>query len=183
MKLEKKQEIVKDLHERFLKSNIVIVTDYEGLDVGTMSDLRRKLWTDKAEYQVVKNTLLVRASEGTDVAAIQPYFKGPTAIALSDYDPVSTAKILTKFAKEHNKLELKGAFLKSGKKGRVLDAKDIKTLSELPSREILLGQLLSVMNAVPTGLVRALSDVPRRMMNVLQAIKEKKEKTSEVSET
>lgn len=175
MKLEQKQEIVQNLHERFLKSNIVIVTDYEGLDVGTMSDLRRKLWTDKAEYQVVKNTLLVRASEGTEVAAIQPFFKGPTAIALSAYDPVVTAKILTKFSKEHDKLKLKGAYLKSGKGGRVLSPKDIKSLSELPSREILLGQLLSVMNAVPTGLVRALSDVPRRIMNVLQAIKEKKE--------
>ena len=85
MRIEKKKEIVKDLHEKFLKSKVVIVTDYKGLDVTTISDLRRKLGAEKIEYKVVKNSLLIRASEETDVALIKDYFKGPSAVALS-YD-------------------------------------------------------------------------------------------------
>lgn len=175
MKLEKKKEIVGELHEKFLKSRIVILTDYKGLNVETMNSLRRKLRESGSEYQVVKNTLLVRASEGTDVAPVQPYFKGPTAVAFSYDDPVAPAKALVAFAKDHKKLEIKAAFLKSGKQGKVLDMKDIKALSDLPSREVLLSQVLSAMNGVPAAFLRVLVNIPQKFLYVLQAIKEQKE--------
>jgi large subunit ribosomal protein L10 len=171
MKLDEKKKIVEDLRERFSRSQVVIVTDYKGLDVTTINDLRRKLRESDIEYQVVKNTLLVRAAEETDVALIKDNFKGPSAVALSYDDPVASAKVLTKFAEEHDKLEIKIGVMS----GKVLDLKEIKTLSALPSREILLGQLLSAMNGVPTAFVRAVSDIPKRLLNVLQAIKEQKE--------
>ena len=171
MKIEEKKQIVEELHDKFSRSKVVIVTDYKGLDVAAITDLRRKLREAEIEYQVVKNTLLIRASEETDVALIKDFFKGPSAVALSYDDPVTPAKVLTDFAKENDKLEIKVGVLD----GKVLDLSAIRSLSSLPSREQLLGQTLSAMIGVPTGLVRALNDMPQRLMNVLQAISDQKE--------
>jgi large subunit ribosomal protein L10 len=169
--INEKKQITQDLQGRLEKSTIVVLTDYKGLDVEAMNALRRKLREANAEYQVVKNSLLVRASESNDVGQIKDHFKGPSAIALSDGDPVAPAKALVDFVKENDKLEIKAGVLN----GSVIDAEGIKALSSLPSREVLLAQVLSAMNAVPTSLVTALSDVPRRMVNVLQAIKDQRE--------
>lgn len=171
MKLIEKKEIVADLHERFSRSKIVIVTDYKGLDVTTINDLRRKLSELEVEYKVVKNSLLIRASEETDVALIKDFFKGPSAVALSYDDPVAPAKVLTKFADEHDKLEIKTGIMD----GKVLDLSTIKSLAALPSRDVLLGKLLSIANGVPSGFVRTISAVPAQFLNILQAIKEQKE--------
>jgi len=171
VRLEKKQKITEDLHERFSKSAIVVVTDYKGLDVSAMNDLRRKLREEDIEFQVAKNTLLVRAAKDTEVALIEDYFKGPSAVALSYTDPVAPAKILAQFAKDNQKLEIKGGVLKN----KVLDVDAIKALAKLPSREVLLGQLLSVLNEVPTSFVRIIAEIPRSMLNVLTAIKDQKE--------
>lgn len=171
MRLEEKKQIVDDLHDRLAKSAVVIVTDYKGLDVAAVTDLRRQLRDSQIEYQVVKNTLLIRAAAETDVALMQDQFKGPSAIALSYDDPVSPAKILTDFAKENKKLEIRAGVMG----GKVLDPAQIKALANMPSREQLLGQLLSAMNGVPTSLVRVLAAVPQNLVYALQAIKEQKE--------
>ena len=171
MKLDKKKEIVKDLRDKFVRSKVVIVTDYKGLDVATINDLRRKLREFEVEYKVAKNSLLIRASEETDVALIKDCFIGPSAIALSYEDPIAPAKVLTKFANEHDELEIKTGVLD----GKVLDINAIKAMSILPSREVLLGQLLSTVNGVPTNFVRVLNAIPVRFLNVLQAVKEQKE--------
>lgn len=171
MKLDIKKQITKDLHEKLAKSKVIIITDYKGLNVAKINDLRKRLRESEIEFQVVKNSLLSRASQETDAMLIQDYFKGPSAVALSYDDPVSSAKVLTKFAEENDRLEIKVGVMD----GKVLDKAAIKALSSLPSREVLLGQLLSVMNGVPTAFVRALNDLPRRMLNVLVAVKEQKE--------
>ena len=171
MNLEEKKIFIQELKGRLEKSCIVILTDYKGLDVEAMTDLRAKLREAQIEYQVIKNTMLRLASDGTDVEGIRDSFVGPSAIALSYEDPVAPAKILTEFAKANDKLEIKAGVMN----GKVLDLAAIKALSDLPSREQLLATVLSAMNAVPTSLVTALSDVPWRMVNVLQAIKDQKE--------
>ncbi len=171
MKLDEKKKIVEDLREKFLKSKVVIVTDYKGLNVETMTDLRRKLRESQVDYLVVKNTMLIRAAEATNVDAIKNQFKGPSAIALSFDDPVAPAKILTEFAKKNDKLEIKAGIMED----KVLDLASIRALAALPSREALLSQLLSVMVGVPTGFVRVLNGVPQQFMNVLQAINDQKE--------
>lgn len=171
MNIEDKKQFVQQLNERLAKSRVLILTDYKGLDVASVTDLRDKLREAQIEYEVVKNTMLRLAADGTDAEAIKESFKGPSAIALSYDDPVAPAKILTDFAKENEKLEIKIGVMG----GKVLDLSAIKALSSLPSRDELLATLLSAMNAVPTSLVTALSDVPRRMVNVLQAIKDQKE--------
>jgi large subunit ribosomal protein L10 len=171
VKLEQKQKIVEELHDKFKKTKVLIITDYKGLNVTTLNELRRKLRESDIEYRVVKNTLLARAADDTDVFKIKDSFKGPSAIAMSFEDPVSPAKILTKFAEENKKLEIKIGVMGD----RMLSLNDIKALSSLPAREVLLGQVLSAMIAVPTGMVSALSNIPRKMINVIQAIKDQKE--------
>jgi large subunit ribosomal protein L10 len=171
VRLDEKKQIVKELQEKFSRSKVVIVTDYKGLDVATMNELRSKLREADIEYRVVKNTLLRRAAEDTGVSEIVDRFTGPSAIALSYEDPVAPAKVLSEFAKGNNKLEIKVGVMD----GKILELSEIKSLSSLPSREVLLGQVLGTMNAVPTGFVRLLSEIPRQFLNVVQAIKDQKE--------
>jgi large subunit ribosomal protein L10 len=147
--LEDKKKIVQDLSERFSKAAVVIVTDYKGLDVAAINDLRRRLRKEEIEYQVVKNSLMVRASQETDVALIKETFKGPSAVAMSYSDPIAPAK--------------------------VLELNEIKALSALPSREVLLGTFVSVLNNVPTAFVRTIAEIPRSLLNVLQAVRDQKE--------
>jgi len=127
-----------------------------------------------AEFRVGKNTLLIRAVEDTEYKGLQDQFVGTTAVAVSYGDPVSPAKILTEFSKAHPELMIRAASLD----GKLLSANDVTALSLLPSKEVLLGQMLSVMNAVPTGLVQVLSAVPRTFLYALQAIKEQKEQAA-----
>ena len=177
MKIEEKQKLVEELHDRFSRSEVVIITDYQGLDVTTINDLRRKLREVDVEFQVVKNTLLVRASEKTDVQLISDHFKGPSAVALSYEDPVAPAKVLTDFAKDHEKLEIKVGVMQ----GKTMDLNAIKALANLPSREELLAQLLSVLNGVPTQFVRVLHNIPQQMVNLLMAIKEQKDEQKDAA--
>jgi len=171
LRIEEKQQIAEDLRDRLSKSAIIILTDYKGLDVAAMNDLRRRLRAEGIEYQVVKNTLLIRAAEDNDIALIKDYFKGPSAIALSYDDPIAPAKVLSEFAKENKKLEIKAGVMN----GQVLDANAIKALAKLPSREVLLGQFLSALNAIPTSFVRTLAEIPRSFVGVLAAIRDQKE--------
>jgi large subunit ribosomal protein L10 len=169
--LEEKKRIAQNLNERFSKAAVIIVTDYKGLDVTAINDLRRKLRQEEVEYQVAKNSLLIRASEDTDVALIKDTFKGPNAVAMSYDDPVASAKILSDFAKDNKVFEIKVGVMD----GKVLDVNAIKSLADLPSHEVLLGSFVSMLNNVPTGFVRTLAEIPRQLLNVLQAVKDQKE--------
>jgi large subunit ribosomal protein L10 len=171
LRLDAKKKIAEDLHDRFSRSVVIVVTDYKGLDVAAMNDLRRKLRAEAVEYRVVKNSLLVRAADDTEAALIKKHFKGPSAVAISYEDPVAPAKVLTQFAKENDKLGIKIGVLN----GKVLDVNAIKELASLPGREVLLAQLLATLNAVPTSFVRVLAEIPRSMLNVLAAIRDQKE--------
>jgi len=171
LKLDEKQRIVRELQDKFAKAKVVITTDCKGLNVEAMNILRRKLRDAGCEFQVAKNTLLIRASKETDSALIQDSFKGPSAVAINYDNPVAPAKVLMEFAKSNDKLGIKKGVMGS----KILDLDDIRALSALPSREVLLAQVLSTMNAVPTSFVRVLGGVLSNFMNVLQAIKEQKE--------
>ena len=171
MRLEEKQNVVQELADKLDRAAVVIATDYKGLNVADISALRRKLREAGCEYQVAKNTLLIRASKDTDSALLEDVFKGPSAIAINFDDPVAPAKVLVEFAKGNDKLEIKAGAMA----GKRMELDDIRALSALPSREALLGQVLSVMNGVPTSFVRVLNGNISNLMNVLQAIKEQKE--------
>jgi large subunit ribosomal protein L10 len=172
LNLSDKKKVVENLHDSFSRAKVVILTDYKGLDVDAINGLRRKLRAEQVEFTVAKNTLIKRAAKDMDVALIDEHLKGPSALALSYDDPVAPAKVLTEFAKDHESLEIKIGVMD----GKVLDLSAIKALSALPSREVLLAQVLSAMNGVPTAFVRVLNNVPVGFLNVLLAIKEQKEK-------
>lgn len=174
MNREEKVAEVEELSGKFAKAKIAIVADYKGLTVPVLQELRHNLRRNDAEFRVAKNTLLARAVEDTEFKGLQDQFVGTTAVAVSYGDPVSPTKILTDFCKDHPELKLRSALLD----GKLLSVDDITALSKLPSKEVLLGQMLSVMNAVPTGFVRVLSGVPRTFLYALQAIKEKKEQAA-----
>ena len=171
MNREDKAAIVADLSSKFEKAQIAIVTDYRGLTVSALEGLRRELKKSNSELRIAKNTLLKRAVQGTSFEGLQDFLKGTTALTVSYDDPVAPAKALTEFAKENPQLEIRTAVLD----GKVLSADDLKALSSLPSKEVLLAQALSVMNAVPTSFVRVLNAVPSSFVYTLQAIKDKKE--------
>ena len=114
MRIEEKKQLVEELRDKLAKSKVLIVVDYKGLDVATMTDLRKKLRQVDVECKVAKNTLLIRASEETDIAAIHDSFKGPTAIVVSYTDPVAPAKVLVDFAKENNRFEIKKGIMGRG---------------------------------------------------------------------
>ena len=120
---------------------------------------------------MVKNTLLTRASDGTDMALLKEHFLGPCAVALSYEDPVAPARVLIKFSEDNSALEVKAGVVE----GQVVDLAGIKKLSKLPSHEVLLTQLVSLMSIPVTGLVTVLSAVLRNFVGVLEAIKLQKE--------
>ena len=167
---EEKAKIVEELSGKFDRASIAISTDYRGLTVPVIQELRHDLRRNDAEIRVAKNSLLSRAVEGTNYEGLKESFTGTTAVAFSYGDPVSPTKILINFCKDHPELKLRSGVLD----GKLLNESELTALSKLPSREVLLGQMLSVMNAVPTGLVRVLSGVPRAFLTVLQAIGDKK---------
>lgn len=168
---EQKQQEIDSLKDSFEKAESVILADYCGLTVGQMQEVRTKLRSASVEFRVAKNTLSKRAIKDTDSESLSEVFTGPTAIAFSYADPVAGAKALSELVEKYEALELKGGLLGS----KLLSIGDITALSKLPSKEVLLSQLLSVMNGPMTGFVRVLSGNQRSLVQVLSAIKDTKE--------
>ena len=171
MNRDQKASVVAELRDKFAKATIAVATEYRGLSVPVFQQVRRELRNNNAEIRVAKNTLLRRAVEDTPYEGLREHFQGTTAVAVSYDDPVPAAKVLTEFVKEHPGLTIKGAVLS----GKPLSQEDLIALAKLPSREVLLGQLLSDMQGVPAGFVRVLAGVPRKFLYLLQAVKEQKE--------
>lgn len=165
-----KEQIVQELKQKLNDSQAAFLADYRGINVDQATALRRELTSAGVEYRVVKNNLLKLAAEDTPAVDLQPYCAGPTALALAGDDPVAPAKILSKFAKEIDAFELKAGVLS----GKPLSVADITALAELPSREELLAQALSSMNAPLTNFVGTMAAVPRSLVQVLNAIGQNK---------
>ncbi len=171
MNRQEKAQVVEDLKERLSRSRMTVVTDYKGLTVDAMNRLRADLRETGTEFKVVKNTLLRLASQDTPQDKMRDLFKGPVALALVYKDAASTAKVITEFMKKNQHLQVKGGILSD----RVLSEKDVGELGKLPERDVLLAQMLSAMNAVPTGFVRVLAGVLQKFMGTLVAVRDKKE--------
>jgi large subunit ribosomal protein L10 len=166
-----KEETVTRLRERISAAEGLILANFSGLAVQQMEELRRGLRKEGIELTVVKNRLAKRAAEGTEAAKLETFFSGPTAVAFAPSDSVAAAKILADFAKSSAKLEIKGGLLGS----QVLASNQVKLLASLPSREVILAQLLAGFKAPLTGLVNVLAGNLRNLVTVLSAIQEQKE--------
>lgn len=141
--IEEKQKLVEEIADRLSRSKATIVTDYRGLTVAEVTELRKQLRDAGVDYQVLKNTMTRRAAEKAELAGINELLTGPNALAFGFEDVVAPAKVLFNFAKAHKALELKGGVVE----GRVVSAKEVEDLATLPSREGLLSMLLSVLQA------------------------------------
>jgi large subunit ribosomal protein L10 len=169
--IEKKAQIVQDLQEKVSKARIGILADFSGIKVGSMAQLRRQMREAGGELKVAKNTLLRRAAgEDSLIKPIAEDLKGPNALVLGYEDPVTLAKLLVKFAQDLPLLKIKGGVIGTQK----LTTQDVEALSKLPSREVLLAQLLGLLQAPPQALVNVLAGVIRNFLNVLVAIKDQK---------
>ncbi len=167
-----KQEQVELMHEKLKRAKAVFLADFRGMNVEKATTLRNELRAAAVEYKVFKNSLLELASKETDFECLQPHLAGPTAVAISYDDPVSAAKVLSKFAKVPQ-----GAFvLKAGVlSGKLLDVAQIQALADLPSREVLLAKMLGSMQAPATNFVGLLAAIPGSFVRVLDAIRVQKE--------
>ncbi|MCA6070759.1 MAG: 50S ribosomal protein L10 [Endomicrobium sp.] len=162
------REVVKSLAEKFKAMKGLILTEYHGLTVEEISELRSKLRSLGSEYTVVKNTLSEIALKEAGIEA-GANFSGSTALVIENGDIVSSAKAVFDFAKTHTKLKVRAGFLD----GKFVDAAVVEQLSALPLREVLLAKILSSMNAPITSFVNVLVANIRGLVTVLSAISKK----------
>jgi large subunit ribosomal protein L10 len=167
----KKLEVVKELKEKISSANSIILTDYMGLNVAEITELRRKLHENDVDYKVCKNTLAKIAFNELEIEELDDQLKGPTAIAFSYEDPVSPAKVLIEYAEDNEKLTVKSGLVE----GEFVGLEKIEELSKLPSKEELIAMLLRTMKAPITGIVRVLDGNLGKFVRVLDQIKQKKE--------
>jgi len=168
---EQKEQVVAELRQKLQSFKLAVLSDYSGMNVEKLTALRNALRQTDTELRVVKNTLLRIASRETDLEAFSERLKGPLALALNYGDVVEATKVLVDFAKKNAELEIKAGVLS----GQVLTPEQLAVLAELPSREVLLARLLSVMVGAQTSLVNVLSAVPRGLVQVLDAYRAKQE--------
>jgi large subunit ribosomal protein L10 len=155
---EKKEKQVAEIVQRFTDSKSTVITDYRGLTVAQVTELRKQLREAGIDYKVLKNTFVQRAVDEVELKGLEEYLFGPTAIAFSNNDLVAPAKIIADFAKKHKALEIKAGILE----GKVLGVDQVKELAALPSRDGLLSMLLSVLQAPMRNVALAVKAVAEK---------------------
>lgn len=170
MPKEEKVQAVSKLEEDIRNSSALLLTDYRGLNVSEITDLRRKLREAGAEYKVVKNTLFKRAIDETLGISFDNLLEGPTAVAFVHNDAVAVAKVITDFMKEHKTLAIKAGYIE----GQVFGSAQVEQLSKIPPRPVLYAQLLGSMQSPIVNLVGTLQGVVSNLVYTLQAVADKK---------
>lgn len=169
-RIEEKQVVIQEILEKINQSKSIVITDYRGLNVAQVTELRSKLREAGVEYKVLKNTMVRFAAKEAGIEGLDDILTGPTAVAFGMNDAVSPAKVLTEFAKNNDKLQIKAGVLDK----KVLTADNVKALADIPPREVLLSMVLRGMQAPISGLVNVLQGNIRNLVYVLAAIQEKK---------
>jgi large subunit ribosomal protein L7/L12 len=173
MNKEDKAVAIAELHEKFSRAKLAVMTECSGVPVNQITDLRKRLRTAKAEFTVIKNTLAARAADGTVLVGAKAHFKGPMALMIGYDDPVMPTKILRDFIKgekRDEKIRITAGVLD----GKLLPVAQLIAVASLPSRQVLLAMLVSAMQGPVRGLVFALSGLLRGLVGVIIAIQDKK---------
>jgi large subunit ribosomal protein L10 len=168
---EEKGQAIEELRKKFSEAKAVILTDYKGMTVAELSELRRLLRSSEVDYQVVKNTLARVASQDTAVSVAKDAFKGPVGIAIGYDDSVTTAKKVIEFSKKNEKLKLSGGVID----GRLYDAGEVKAIAMLPSREVLLSMMAGTFQAPLSKMAAALAATVSSFAYAVGALKSKRE--------
>jgi large subunit ribosomal protein L10 len=174
-----KIERVAELKERIEGSAALLLTEYRGLTVSEITELRSSLRDGGARFAVIKNTLMRRALEQTDAADLGTLVDGPSAVAFVQEDPVAAAKSVTNAAKKFPALVLKGGFVE----GRVLSGDEAKALADLESREVMLSKLAGLMKSEMSLAAAAFQAAQARFLSLLEAFKAKLPAGSAEAET
>jgi large subunit ribosomal protein L10 len=165
----KKIERVAELKGQIEGSTALLLTEYRGLTVAEITELRKSLRDGGARFAVIKNTLMRRALEQTDAAELGSLFDGPSAVAFVQEDPVAAAKSVTAAAKKFPALVLKGGFVE----GRLLNADEAKSLADLESREVMLSKLAGLMKGEMSRAAAVFQATQARFLSLLEAFKAK----------
>ena len=172
LRLEQKEAIVAEVHEAAGDALAAVLADYRGLNVGEITDLRRRARESNVYVRVVANTLLKRAVAGTEYECLHEAAAGPTMLAFSREDPGSAARLFKEAASELDALDVKAVSIG----GQVYPAEDIDRLASLPTKEGAIAMLASVLQAPVAKLARTLSELPAGLARVLAAVGEQKQK-------
>lgn len=167
-----KEKVIGELHAKMARARTAIVAEPKGLDVATVTALRKKLRDAQVEYRVVKNTLAARAAKGTPVEVVADKFVGPTAIVMSYDDVVAPAKLLAEFMKDRERFTIRTAVVE----GKVVDAKGVAALAKMPGLPELRAQILGTLAQPATMLARIIGTPAQQLARVLGARKEQLEK-------
>lgn len=165
-----KQIVIDEISAQLSEAQSIVVAEYRGIDVASVTVLRKKARESGVYLRVLKNTLVTRAIKETNFQQLEDKLVGPLIYAISK-DPVAAAKVLSSFAKENDKIVLKAGALP----GSVLDSNGIKQLAAMPSREELLSKLMGTMQAPIAKFVRTLNEVPTKFVRGLAAVRDQKE--------
>lgn len=168
MNRTEKEEVIGQLHEKMARAKAAILAEPRGLDVATVTELRRKFREAKIDYKIVKNTLAQRAAKGTPLEALVDRFVGPTALILSYGDVVAPAKIAVDFAKDRETFAIRTAVVE----GRVIDAAGVQALAKMPGLKELRGTLANMITQPATRLARILATPGQQLAQVLNARKD-----------
>lgn len=167
---DQKKNIVKDLAEKIKNSKSVVFSDFKGLKVKDMTDLRKELRKEGTDMKVVKKTLMNLALKDAGIEMDTNKFEGQIAVTVSEQDEVAAAKIIAKFAKANENLKIVGGILGT----KVLAKEEVTALAKLPSKEELLAKLVGTLNAPVSGFVNVLAGNIRGLVTVLKAVADKK---------
>jgi len=162
---------VQEIADKLRRGQGIVLADYRGLNVKEMTELRRQLREVGVELKVLKNTLVQIAAKDAEVEGLEPLLVGPTAVAFGYDDPVAAAKAVSEFASKNDRLEVKGGVLN----GKAIDVEAVKALADLPSREVLVAQVLRGMQSPIAGFVNVLQGTLRNLVYVLEAVRKEKE--------
>ncbi len=162
--------MVEELSKIMKESASGVIVNYTGVTVEDDTALRKELRTAKVSYSVKKNSIISRAADAAGLSGMDEFLKGATAIAISAEDLVAPAKILSKFAKDHDSFKIKAGFIE----GKVVSEQEVKTLASLPPKEVLIAQVLSGFNAPIAGFANVLNANLRGLVVALNAIAEQK---------
>jgi large subunit ribosomal protein L10 len=172
MEKSKKKQIIEELKDVLSKASSCIAVDYNGVNMVTFTPMRKECAQSNIRMIVVKNTLARLAIKGTDYEGVADMLSGMTSLVFTmDDDQVAGAKVIKSFAKKNERITIKGGVID----GKILSAKDVEVIADLPSKEELQAQLLATMLAVPQNFVRLLNAVPQNFVQLLNAYKEKLE--------
>jgi large subunit ribosomal protein L10 len=171
LRLEDKKAIVAEVAKVASGSLSAIAAHYRGLTVAELNELRAKAREQDIYLRVVRNTLAHRALENTEFSCLQETLVGPVALLFSLKDPGAAARLVRDFVKKHEKFEVKALALG----GKLLAAKQLETVAQLPTREQAISMLMSVMQAPMTQLVRTMVEPYARFVRILAAVRDKKQ--------